>query len=125
MVLYSDKRPVRFCRKARSIASLKVSDRTPGVALASGTLPKTEFCAEVGTCTGSPAELGAGLGGEPEVEVSELDFELWAESGAGSTQIAMTAKMTGKMTAKTLHKKNVRRHCDRGVGRSAAAMGKG
>ena len=53
--------------------------------MASGTLPKTEFCAEVGTCTGSPAELGAGLGGEPEVEVSELDFELWAESGAVRT----------------------------------------
>src|SRR6266852_6866046 len=73
MVLYSDKRPARFWRKARSIASLKVSGRTPGVGLASGTLPNTGFCDEVGTCVATPAELTTGLGVEFEFE---SEFEL-------------------------------------------------
>jgi hypothetical protein len=86
--------------------------------LASGTLPNTGFCAEVWTCTGRPAELGPDLWVEPDVDVSELDVERWAQSAAGSTPIAMMVDMT----AKTLRRKDVRRHCDRGVGHSAAAM---
>src|SRR5450755_2794752 len=53
MVLYSDKSPARFCRKARSIASWKVNCKTPGVGFASGTLPNTGFCAEVCTWMGA------------------------------------------------------------------------
>src|ERR1700732_5235450 len=64
MVLYSDKRPARFWRKALSIASLKVSDRTPGVGLASRTLPNTGSW-DVGTGAGAPVEV--------EFEV-ELEF---------------------------------------------------
>jgi hypothetical protein len=46
------------------MASLKVSGKTTEVALSSGTLPNTGFCAEVWTCVGLPeapaAELKAG-----------------------------------------------------------------
>src|SRR5450759_3989508 len=77
MVLYSDKRPARFWRKARSIASLKVSDRTPGVALASGTLPNTGFCAEVWTC--DVETWGVGTCAYPLVELPlEVELEFWA-----------------------------------------------
>src|ERR1039457_1927512 len=72
MVLYSDKRPARFWRRARSIASLKVSCRTPGVALASGTLPITAFWIDVETCIAPLPEPAADAGGE-----------LWAHRTAG------------------------------------------
>src|SRR5208282_2155367 len=83
MVLYSDKRPARFWRKARSMASLKVSRRTPGAALASGTLPNTGFCAEVETCIAP--------GAEPAAEV-----ELWAPNAGGN----MTLKRAGNTIRK-------------------------
>src|SRR5208337_2321127 len=84
IVLYSDNRPARFWRKARSMASLKVSRRTPGVGLASGTLPNTGFCAEVGTGMATPAEVAA-------------EVELWAHSAAGK----MTIKTAGKTIRQT------------------------
>src|SRR5664279_5374740 len=83
MVLYSDKRPAKFWRKARSIASLKVSASTPGIGLASDTLPKTGFCTEVCTCMAPPAEL------QPEGEV-------WAQSAPGRMTIAASSKRTRK-----------------------------
>src|SRR5258707_11933463 len=99
MVLYSDKRPARFWRKARSIALLKVSCKTPGVGLASGTLPNTGFCAEVRTCdVGSCAAPLLEVVFELELEL-EVEVEVCAPNAAG--------KMTIETIRKTFSKRNV------------------
>src|ERR1700675_4438792 len=111
MVLYSDKRPARFWRKALSIASLKVSESTPGVSLASGTLPTTGFCADVCTC--DVETCGVGPGAAPPAEL-EVELEFWAQSTAG--------KMTIDTISKAFNKKYARKRRNRRVGQSAEHM---
>ena len=113
MVLYSDKRPARFWRKALSIASLKVRARTPGVGLASGTLPNTGFCAEVWTCDVETSGVGTCVAPPPELAL-EVELEFWALSTAG--------KMTIDTIAKAFNKEDARKRRNWRVGQSAEDM---
>ena len=77
----SDRRLARFWRKARSMAPLKVSRRTPVVGLASATLPNTGFWAEVET----------GI-----VELALDEDELWPQSTAGKCRCRQGLEESGK-----------------------------